>query len=50
MNEKLHHIFMNILKNKQFGNIIVAISKLDITLKKISRGGISEWAFAYSYF
>ena len=27
--EKLHHIFMNILKNKQFGNIIVAISKLD---------------------
>ena len=29
MNEKLHHIFMNILKNKQFGNIIVAISKLD---------------------
>ena len=22
MNEKLHHIFMNILKNKQFGNII----------------------------
>ena len=30
MNEKLHHIFMNILRNKIFGNIIVAISKLEV--------------------